>query len=322
MQQNRDWERLEYFRTAARHEHLGRAAQELGISVSALSRSVARLEADCGAALFDRVGRGLRLNVCGRALRARVERALFEIEVGKREVQELALGLASQVRLGFLSSFGGQVVPQLARAFRALQPRAEFRLLQGRLPVLREKLLSADIDLALVAPRFPDDEIAWAPIWKERFIAMLPPSHPLTHRKSIGIEELARDSFVALGPQYPTRQFLDRLAERANFVPRVVFEGDEMTTLVGMVGADIGVAVLPSAYAAGSGNAVPMPLRTPHCYRTVGLCWLKDRELSETTRMFRDHVIASSHSIAVADAARVVAAFQQRLDRRTLAPEG
>lgn len=82
---------LRYFTTTARYEHMGLAAAELGIDESTLSRSVTRLEKRYGA-LFDRVGRRVRLNACGRVLLA--ERALAELEYATREISELR-GLAA-----------------------------------------------------------------------------------------------------------------------------------------------------------------------------------------------------------------------------------
>lgn len=307
-----DWGRLSSFRVAARHEHLGRAAGELEISVSALSRTIGRLEASCGAPLFDRVGRGIRLNAAGRVLLSRVERAVREIESGEREVREIAAGIDAKVVLGFLGSFGTHAVPELISSFRARFPAADFRLLQGRQPVLRQMLLDGEIDLCLASPFDDAGIIGWQPLWREKLVALLPPEHRWASRPCIGVGELAGEPIVALYREYPTRQALDALAQRAGFVPRIVFEGEEMATLVGLAGAGIGIAVVPIGRAIASSSAVPMPLSAPRCFRTVGLSWRRDRALSAAAALLRDHVIAQARIVAAAEARRVAAAFAGR----------
>src|ERR671935_1288427 len=84
---------LHYFRTVARLEHVTRAAEELRVAQPALSRTIARLEAELGVPLFDRLGRRLALNRFGAAFLVRVDRALGELEEARRELQDSA-GLA------------------------------------------------------------------------------------------------------------------------------------------------------------------------------------------------------------------------------------
>jgi DNA-binding transcriptional LysR family regulator len=81
-------DQLRYFMVAARFEHFGRAADELGISQPALSRSISRLEEECGGELFQRAGRGICLNDNGRLLLRRVERMLAELEDARRKLRE------------------------------------------------------------------------------------------------------------------------------------------------------------------------------------------------------------------------------------------
>jgi DNA-binding transcriptional LysR family regulator len=95
-----NWDRLVYFRAVARLQHISRAAGELGITQPALSRAIARLERDVGVELFDRRGRTIVLTRCGAAFLRRVERALDEIELGRREAGDLAVADARMVSLG------------------------------------------------------------------------------------------------------------------------------------------------------------------------------------------------------------------------------
>ncbi len=287
-----DWHDLEHFRAAARSEHLGHAADELGVSQSTLTRTVARLEQRYKVRLFDRIGRSVRLNPYGRVLLERVEHALLELENADRELAQLAGRAEATVALGFLATFGMTVVPRLIQEFRAQQPAAEFRLFQGAAPVLREHVRSGDIDLCLTSPRFLDTELSWEPLWEEDLVAIVPPDHRLRDAGEIALADLANDPMVALKPGYGLRHYLDRFAGEAGFAPRVVFEGDEVATLVGLVGAGFGVSLVPKSVETVPSVAVALRIRIPRCARTVGLAWRTERYATPLVAAFRDHTIA------------------------------
>jgi len=285
-----DWEQLTYFRATARREHMGRAAEDLGVSQSTLSRSIGRLEQRYGVLLFDRVKRGLRLNAFGRALLVRVERALLELENGEREIHEIAQLADRQVALGFFGSLGTRLVPELIVSFQRRYPDVHFRLLQGDFALLRDGLMTGQIDLCLTSPRHLEPEFAWQPLWDEELIALVPHDNALAQRADIDLHDLALEPMVALREGIGLRQDLDRLALEANFTPRIVFEGSEVATLVGLVGAGFGVALIPRNVAESQSIAKAIRIRSPRCYRRIGVSWRNDRFSTEIVAAFREHV--------------------------------
>ena len=123
--------RLHQFVAVARSEHMTRAADEIEVPQSTISRGIARLEDDLGVALFVRVGRTVRLTREGRTLLRYAERALAELVAANREIRGDADELHGRIGLAFLSALGAAVVPRLLRDFRATHPRVRFDLVQG-----------------------------------------------------------------------------------------------------------------------------------------------------------------------------------------------
>ncbi|HEY5350773.1 MAG TPA: LysR family transcriptional regulator [Candidatus Lustribacter sp.] len=287
-----DIDALRYFAAAAREEHFGRAADVLAISQPALSRSIARLEEYYGAALFERDGRGIRITRSGRALLRRVERIIAELDDARRELQDLSEERRNRsIALGFYATLGVRTVPDAMRRFRDQHPDAEFRLLQGSGPLLLQRLMSGEIDLCLSSPRFPEAAVEWLPLWDEELVVLVPDSHPLAGHESAELIELATDPFILLKANYGLRRIADDLFREAGFSPQIAFEGEEVATLRGLVGAGFGVALVPRIGRSPDVNATSITIRSPRCFRTFGLSWARGRYLPQATVAFRDHLV-------------------------------
>ncbi len=150
--------RLAQFTAVARHEHVTRAAQELGMPQPTLSRALVRLEDDLGVALFARHGRTLSLTPAGRAFLASTERALTDLERATESVRADVDPAAGKVAFGFLHTLGPETVPGLIRSFRADHPRVRFQLVQNYGEAMIERLRAGDLDLCLTSPvpDYPD----------------------------------------------------------------------------------------------------------------------------------------------------------------------
>lgn len=286
-------DQLKYFLVAARREHLGHAADELGLSQPALSRSISRLEEEYGVRLFDRGGRRIRLNAAGRTLLGHFERVLAELEDAHRKLQESRTEVRNTISIGFLATFGVRLIPDLIRTFKQTEQAAQFRLLQGPYPLLFEQLLAGEMDFCLVSPRFRDSSLDWRPLFEEELVVIVPRSHRLAARDEIDLREVAKEPMVALKHGYGLRQVLEDLTRQAGFVPKIAFEGEEVATLHGLVGAGFGVALSPKGSVSNTELVVSLPVRDPVCRRVIGLSWRHNRYMSAKAARFRDHVIAA-----------------------------
>lgn len=281
---------LRYFEVTARHQHMGMAAGELGISESTLSRSIARLEKEYGP-LFDRVGRGVRLNAAGGVLLTRVARALAELENAKAEIRDLRTAGATQIGLGFVPTLGSSFVPDLIARFKQMYPAVQFRFVQAAREQLHHHLLRGDIDLCLASHRFDEMTIDWEPLWDEELVAVVPRPHPLARRRLIAVRELALEPLLTYTTGHALRIAVDDLARRAGFVPNVVFEADDAPTLLGLVGVGMGITLLPDSIEPNRARSAVVKLRASR-WRTVGLSWMSARYQPPLVSQFRKFIIS------------------------------
>ena len=280
---------LRYFTTTARYEHMGLAAAELGIDESTLSRSVTRLEKRYGA-LFDRVGRRVRLNPCGRVLLAHADRALAELDRAESEIGELRGMAAQPVRLGFVPSLGMHFVPELVTAFKRGNDGVRFRFVQASRERLHSALLAGELDACIACHKFTEPMVAWEPLWDEELLAFLPPAHPLARRRVVDLRELAGEPMLSFKTGERLRDEVDERAQYAGFSPNVVYEAGDIPTLLGLVSLGLGVALLPESVQANRGRTSAVRIRDSR-KRTVGLSWMRDHVHSRNAAAFRAFVV-------------------------------
>lgn len=265
--------RLAYFAGVARTEHVTRAAQEMGVPQSTLSRAMVRLEEDLGVELFARRGRTVSLTSAGRTFLGSVERALAEIERAADEVRADADPATGKVAFGFLHTMGSETVPGLIRAFRADHPRVRFSLVQTYGEAMLERLRSGELDLCLTSPVPDAPDLVGRRLDEQKLRLVVPADHRLAARKRIRLAEAADETFVTLEPGYGLRRITDAVCREAGFKPRVAFEGEEAETLRGLVAAGLGVALLPPPAFARPG-VVELTVTAPRAVREIGVAWL------------------------------------------------
>jgi DNA-binding transcriptional LysR family regulator len=281
---------LRYFQVVARLQHMTRAAADLAVAQPSLSRTIARLEQELGVPLFDRQGRQIRLNHFGSAFLECVDRALAQLEDGRREVADLAGLEQGQVTLAATTL---RWVPELLNTFRSRHPHVRFRLIQAETAAMRLQLERGESDLCLSGLPIEGPGIHSVPVLTEEIFLAVPSTHRLAERSSIRLGEVADEPFISLKPGYDMRDLTDQFCRQAGFAPQAVCEVDEPAAIRALVRAGLGVAFLPAASWRFVGEPEPVPLHVeaPSCQRILALAWREDRYLSAAARLFRQFMI-------------------------------
>ncbi|MEP9362086.1 LysR family transcriptional regulator [Nocardioides sp. CN2-186] len=275
---------LDWLVTVADLEHVTDAAAVLGIPQPTLSRAVARVEAELGVRVFERVPDGVRVTPAGELVVA----AARDLDARHAQLaDDLATLLDPEtgvVRLAFLDSMAGLLVPRLLRDFHRVAPRVRLVLRQEPSMEITADLASGAADLAITTRQ---DGLGWAPLLDEREVLVVPAGHRLSGRKRVALSELADEEMVMIPPGFGYRQLVDDLLRTAGIVPTVSFESQDLATIEGLVAAGLGVAIVPEHFAGASGT-VGITLAGASVRRSIGLVWRTDRELSPAAERFRD----------------------------------
>ncbi|WP_239421881.1 LysR family transcriptional regulator [Bacillus sp. CGMCC 1.16541] len=284
-----EWQQLHYFQTIARIQHMTRAAEALYISQPTLSRSLARLEKELGVPLFDRQGRSLKLNQYGALFLQKVDRALQLIEEGKQELKQVTSSEEGTISLAFLHTFGVKLIPDLVGAYRQQHPNVQFQLVQNAASVLWEQLQLGEIDLCIASP--PEDKsFMFTPLKREELCVIVPPHHHLATEKIIDLHDITTEPFIGFQQGLGLNGITRALCEQAGFTPNVLFEAQEVGTVVGLVSAGLGVAIIPDQDRIHE-QVCKLKVRGEHFSRVIGMTWTENRYMPPVVKQFRDFVI-------------------------------
>jgi LysR family transcriptional activator of glutamate synthase operon len=282
---------LHWFVVLAEVEHVTDAAAELGIPQPTLSRALARLEAEVGVPLFDRVNRRLRLNAYGAIVAEHARRATAEMRSANERIAALRDPDTGTVRLAFLHSLASWFVPDLLRRFRLHAPQVHFDLYQGAAVELTDRVSEGHADLAITSPRPAGQGYVWHGLYSERLCVAVPRGHPLANRSRLRLAEVADEPFIVLPVGSGLRALTDDLCTAAGIQPQVAFEASEIPTMEGLVAAGFGVAVVPVPRAERIEPMVAyLPLSDSGAKRQVGLALAAGREMPAAVARFVEFV--------------------------------
>ncbi len=276
---------LRYFVAVAEELHFGRAAQRLQIAQPPLSQQIRKLEQELRTRLFNRTKRKVDLTSGGRLFLERARVILESADRAMTEMQRVASGELGQLRIGFMSSAMLDIFPPVLRRFARTLPEIEVQLLQRssqeQLGMLVDGTLDAgfcDLAAGTAESRVNGVVIDVMPVTHERLVVAVPLDHPLARRRTIALRDLANEPWIML-PRQPRTGFYDQvvgLCQLAGFSPRIVRESEQLPTVLTLVAAGFGVALVPECLLrVWEGEAAFRPL-AEGAHTNVTMCWRRD----------------------------------------------
>lgn len=266
-----DLRQLRYFVTVAEEKHFGRAAARLSMTQPPLSQAIRALEETLGVELFARTKRSVELTAVGADLLPEVQRLLVSAEGLRPMAQSLARGEAGVLSLAFVSTADYGLLPLLLRDFGARHPQVRLELTEATSDVQVDELVAGRIDAGLVIAPLPSrhaPQLSWLPIAREPLVIAMSTEMAVrvgnaagTHADPyadphaewldtpISLRDVA-DAPLVIFPRRLAPGFYDIIMDCygvAGLAPRVGQEAIQMQTIVSLVSAGMGVALVPQS---------------------------------------------------------------------------
>lgn len=267
---------LRYFDALARFGHFGRAADHCCVTQPALSMQIGQMEARLGVALVERRSSGLVLTAAGLEVARRASTILREL----RDLSEIAVSygapLSSSLRLGVISTIAPYLLPSLLPRMRQQYPELKLQLREAQTRVLTTDLLSADLDLIVMALPVDHPEIKTMALRADRFLLAVPAASAMFAGERATAEALRNERLLLLEEGHCLRdQALSVCRIDGSDAPGI-FGTSSLSTLVQMVASGHGVTLLPeisARYEARNASIRLVPFAPPEPARTLGLAW-------------------------------------------------
>ncbi len=240
---------LTQFIVLAEELHFGRAAQRLHMSQPPLSQAIMRLEEALGVRLLDRSRSSVALTDAGSVFLHEARRLLEQQALAVDHTRQVSAGMSGTVALGFVGSVSYGLLPLMLAEFRIKFPDVRFDLRELPSSDQLRELEGRRIDIGIVRlPLANAADLHLKTIHRERMIAVLPSAHRLAKERTIRLAELSDETFMLFPVnRVPSLHAQTVMACQAvGFSPRVAMEAWQMPTMVSLVAAGVGVALLPA----------------------------------------------------------------------------
>ena len=264
-----------------------RAAELLGITQPAVSRSVAELERAIGFGLFARVRNRLVPTPEAKIFFREVERSFRGLDSLRAAAARIRDQGSGELRVASLPALGSSLVPRAIRRFRDTHPAARITLHVLLSRDVRDLIASGQFDVGLAADEIDTSGVSHQVFLAPRAMCALPLGHRLSGKETIGPRDLEEEPMIAYVPEDRARQRMDRVFASAKVVPRIVVETIYASTVYALVAEGVGVGLV-NPYAnmeASMGRIVLKPFEPAVAIRTL-LILPPDRPKSVLVRDF------------------------------------
>jgi DNA-binding transcriptional LysR family regulator len=247
--------RLKVLCEVVRHGSFSAAAESLSYTQSAVSQSIARLEAETGTPLLIRDRGGVRPTAAGATLIDHADAIFGQVQAAEDELAAVLGIRGGRLRVASFPSAGATLMPIAVATFRVRHPDVALSLAEGEPEDIAPRLRAGEFDLALLfsfgagrevpTRERPGGGLTSVLLLEDPMQLALPAEHPLAREKTLSLADLREDDWVQTSERSPCARQVVRSCLAAGFEPHVTFESDDYDTVQGLVAAGVGVALIP-----------------------------------------------------------------------------
>lgn len=289
---------LRYFEAVARHGHFGRASEACAISQPALSMQIRELEVTLGTSLFERSARQVRLTAFGEALAQRVRDILRSVD----ELGDLARAsrdrLVGRLRLGVIPTVAPYLLPTVIARLNQSNPDVELQVRETVTSKLLYELAEGRLDTAIVALPVSEPSLTEVMLFSEAFVLV---RHAEDAGRPVPDPDMLRElQLLLLEEGHCFRDQALSFCGLGSARPRELLDGSSLSTLVQMVGAGIGVTLIPEMAVAVETRSAPVSIARfgdPQPVRSIGMVWRKSSPLAKQLTMIADTVQEAAEAL-------------------------
>lgn len=284
---------LRYFCAVAETGNFTRAAEREQVAQPSLSQQIMKLEEELAVRLFDRLGRSVRLTDMGQMFLPRARAILSELRAAKEEVAQRQSSVSGPISVGVIPTIAPYFMPTRIASFSRRYPEAALTVVEDVTVRLMDRLRAGLLDIAVMALPARGHDLECHPLRTERLFAILPKGHRLGKKRSLLMKELREEPFLLLRDDHCFRETSIEICKRARMMPQVIFESGQFSSILGMVGAGLGVSIVPEMALEQRADCTFVLIADEKASRTIGAATLKGHFLSRVQKAFLNHLLTN-----------------------------
>lgn len=280
--------RIRNFVAVAEERQFRRAAERVGLSQPALSAQLRELEEFLGAALLSRTTRSVHLTAEGEKFLVRARNILADVDAAVLEVRDHASLRRGRLSVAAIPSVASRLLPEVVAGFMQRFPGIDVQMIELSSEDVEQSVASGNADLGIGPAPERNSELSFSFLLRDRFIGLVPKTNKLASQKRARLEALLDYPLIATITGTSIRATLERAYQEYGRSLRVTHSVTQHQTIVAMVGAGLGVALLPSLSLGETPNAAKLLVTNPQITRDIGVVQRKGEAASAAAREFAD----------------------------------
>ncbi len=292
-----DFHHLKYFVEVASQKSFSKAARNLHISQSAISRTIKALEDELGVILFVRNAKAVELTDAGTIFSNHAKRVVFMYEHLKTDFEnEFKLDQGS-IHLGLPPITNPPVFAKLLGAFKKHYPQIDLELFEYGSKKVEISVQEGLVDVGIICTEPQEKDFESFFLTEDPLHVFLPKDHPLAKKPSIALAELSNESFVLYRDDFNLHDDVLKACKATGFQPHIIFETSQRELMLQTVGAGLAIALLPSRLGPNEVDSVnnvtniaSVPLTNPEITHKLHVIWKRGHYLSHAAQLWINFV--------------------------------
>jgi LysR family hydrogen peroxide-inducible transcriptional activator len=271
---------------------VSRAARQLGLSQPSLTLQIQRLERHLGTRLFQRQGRGVALTDAGKALYPRARKILGDIRATEDAVRREGAEQSTTLTIGAIPTIAPYILPDALRRLRARDPELRVELREDYSASVAKLLLDGALDVAIAALPYPFEHLDTEVLGADRLLVAVPAHHPSVRAGRITLAQLRDAPAVTLDPMHCLGDQVAGFCSSHDVNPSVVCRSSQLATVLELVGAGVGVSIVPAIAAArhNTPECAYVPLAEHELSREIVAVWPRGSSRAPAAQAFVESV--------------------------------
>jgi LysR family hydrogen peroxide-inducible transcriptional activator len=292
---------LRYFVAAAQTSSFSRAAEACFVSQPSLSQQIAKLEAQVGHRLFERLGRRVHLTDAGRQLLDSALAILAAVEDAQRRLHDDGNPAGCRLTVGAIPTIAPYLLPPIVRRFERRHPGVELTVHEDVTRNLIGAVVAGELDLAVAALPIEDERLTSEELWTEPLLLAMPAGHPLARKRRITMDDLRDARFLLLTEVHCLGEHVLSFCRAHACQPRIACHSAQIATMQALIQEGLGISLLPEMATRGQprNGLVYRHLASPGPSRTIAVVWRKHRYHAVAAARFLDVLRAFAKPFAL-----------------------